>query len=135
MYCSGEVLPPVVYPAWVVASLEPVRALKGKSGTSFRESFFNLRHLLVIFQFATSIALMMGSLVVYQQLRFMKAQQLGINMDHTLVVNTNTSFGPPGADSLFVSELNVLKNQLASYSTVAGSDCLNRCAGKRAPDQ
>ncbi len=108
------------YPAWVIANLEPVRALKGKLGTPSRESFFNLRHSLVIFQFATSIALMMGSLVVYQQLRFMKAQQLGINMDHTLVVNTNTSFGPPGADSLFVSELNVLKNQLASYSTVAG---------------
>ena len=105
---------------FLVSSFEPVKALKGKYHDSSNGSFFNLRHALVIFQFTISISLIAASLVVYKQLSFMKSQSLGISIDNTLVLNTQATFGPPGADSLFLGQLTALKDKLGTYSTVKG---------------
>src|SRR5690606_30557670 len=73
-----------LYPAFVLSSFKPVEVLKGKlistkQGTLFRKS-------LVVFQFAASLFLLIGSLVVYQQIQYMRNQPLGIDMDQTLVL-------------------------------------------------
>src|SRR5690606_33479710 len=119
-----------LYPAFVISSFEPVKALKGKWHSSSRESFFNLRHTLVIFQFVISISLIAASMMVYKQLIFMKNSSLGINIDDTLVVNTQATFGPPGSDSLFTKNLTLLKDKLSAYNMIEGVTASHDIPGK-----
>lgn len=90
------------YPAVVLSSFKPVSVLKGKI-ISARGNV--LRKGLVVFQFMASIVLIIGSVVVYQQLRFMRTQDLGIDISQTIVLKG------PGAvvDSLFQKSLEAMK--------------------------
>jgi putative ABC transport system permease protein len=72
------------YPAIVLSSFQPVEVLKGKLSASSRGVV--LRKLMVGFQFAASIFLLIWSLTVYQQVSFMEKQSLGINISQTLVI-------------------------------------------------
>ena len=46
-----------------------------------------LRSILVVFQFAVSIVLIVGTIVVYKQLNYIQTKNLGFNKDEVLVVN------------------------------------------------
>ena len=72
------------YPAIVLSSFNPVAVLKGK----FRSSVHGqkLRQGLVIFQFATTVILMVGMCAVYLQINYLRTFDLGMNLDQTLVV-------------------------------------------------
>ncbi|HXR80696.1 MAG TPA: ABC transporter permease, partial [Saprospiraceae bacterium] len=65
-----------LYPAFVLSSFKPILVLKGKFTTS-RKGIV-LRKGLVIGQFAITVALIIGSMVVYQQIKFVNAQDLGM---------------------------------------------------------
>ena len=114
------------YPAFILSSFKTVKALKGKAKDTTGESFFNLRHALVIFQFSISIALITASLVVYKQLSFMKTQSLGVAIDNTLVINTHAT----GSDSLFMRNLSVLRNKLEASSMIEGVTASFDISGK-----
>jgi len=73
------------YPAFFLSGFKPIAVLKGKINTGFKKS--NLRSSLVMFQFATSIILIVGTLVVYQQLNYIQTKKLGFNKDQVLVIN------------------------------------------------
>ena len=73
-----------VYPAFVLSSFNPVEVLTRKSTRSAKG--INLKKGLVIFQFALSIALIVSTLVVFRQLSFMLSQNLGFNLEQTLVL-------------------------------------------------
>jgi putative ABC transport system permease protein len=73
------------YPALVMSAMRPSEVLKGKfqsgsTGTKLRKS-------LVVFQFVISTALVLATLVVIDQLRFMQQQDLGFAKDEIVVVN------------------------------------------------
>jgi putative ABC transport system permease protein len=72
------------YPAFFLASFRPAKILRGGSNDSMQEH--SIRKVLVIFQFAASIMLIVGTLIVYQQLRFMKKSDLGFDKDRLLVL-------------------------------------------------
>ncbi len=93
------------YPAVVLSSFKPVSVLKGKITSSASGNF--LRKGMVIFQFAASIFLISGAIVVYQQLHFMKSQDLGVTIDQTLVLR-----GPGVTDSLYDKHLESFKNEV-----------------------
>lgn len=70
------------YPALVMSGFSPVTALKNQMGS--RPQGGALRKVLVIVQFAIATALVMATLVFYQQWTFMRHHDLGINYDNVL---------------------------------------------------
>lgn len=73
------------YPALVLSAFDPITALKGNLRASMRSVL--IRKGLVIFQFVISIVLIVSSIIVYSQLRFMQHHDLGFKPDQTLVIN------------------------------------------------
>ncbi|MEM8908896.1 MAG: FtsX-like permease family protein, partial [Bacteroidota bacterium] len=73
-----------------------------------------LRKGLVTFQFVASIFLITGTYIVYQQLQFLQSQDLGLNIDQTLVVKT-PSFA---SDSIYSINYDVFRSQLAGESSI-----------------
>ncbi len=73
------------YPAFVLSGFEPIGILKGQPG-DWRKGQ-GLRKGLVVFQFAVSIALIVATGVVYNQLQFMKTQQLGFDKEQVVVLD------------------------------------------------
>jgi len=74
-----------LYPAFVLSSFNPVSVLKSTKITT--KQGFSLRKGLIVFQFLTSVLLISGTYLVYQQITFMKNQDLGFDMETILVVN------------------------------------------------
>lgn len=72
------------YPALVLSSFKPVSTLKGKFRNSNAGVF--LRKGLVVFQFATSAALIIGTLTVSKQMSYMQSADLGFDLEQTIVV-------------------------------------------------
>lgn len=72
------------YPALVLSKFKPVEVMKGKLTAS--QGGIILRKAMVIFQFAASIFLLIGSLTVYRQVSYMEKQNLGININQTLII-------------------------------------------------
>lgn len=72
------------YPALFLAGFQPVVVLKGKFRTGMTGAV--LRKGLVVTQFAISIMLIIGTLVVLQQLNYARSQQLGFDKDQVVVL-------------------------------------------------
>lgn len=75
------------YPALVLSSFKPVTVLKGKFAHGSMGSL--LRKGLVVSQFSISIALIIGTMVIYNQTTFMQSQDLGFKKDQLLIIQTN----------------------------------------------
>lgn len=100
------------YPAIVLSSFKPVSVLKGKIIQTSAGNY--LRKSLVVFQFAASVFLISGSIIVYQQLNFMKNKDLGVNINQTLVMK-----GPRiVVDSLYGKNLESFKTEVARIAGV-----------------
>ena len=74
-----------LYPALVLSGFKPMAVLKGRLKTSARG--LALRKGLVTFQFSLSIFLIIGTLIVYQQVHFMLNQNLGMNTSQVMVLD------------------------------------------------
>jgi putative ABC transport system permease protein len=101
-----------IYPALVLSSFEPVKVLKGKfamtgSGTMLRKG-------LVTVQFAISIALIIGTMIVYSQLDFMRGHALGFAKDQTVVIQ-------PGSGNSRNALKTILQNSRGVQSVAASS--------------
>lgn len=70
------------YPALILSRFNPVVVLKGAFSTSQKGVL--LRKGLVMFQFAASIVLIAGTLIVSKQLRFMQDKEIGIDVDYVI---------------------------------------------------
>jgi len=104
LYVTGTLLSGL-YPAFVLSSFMPVTVLKGKLSTSRRGVV--LRQSLVVFQFAASLFLLVGTFTVFRQIQFMRSQGLGVQIDQTLVINSLIV-----RDSTFLTRLGSFKDEM-----------------------
>ncbi len=78
------------YPAFLMASFKPVDVLKGRGQLLLGRSF---RGILVIFQFCASIILLVGTIVIYCQLHYIRTLDLGFEKEHVIVVQRAEKLG------------------------------------------
>jgi len=79
------------YPAFFLSSFKPIAVLKAQSET--RRGGGWLRNMLVVFQFGVSVFLIIGTLVVSQQLKYFQNKKLGFNKEQVLVIQNPGSLG------------------------------------------
>ncbi len=96
------------YPAIVLSRFKPIETLKGsfektgKSGLSIRKG-------LVVFQFTISIILILATMIVGLQLKYMQSEKLGFNQEHVLLIKGNSDIN---------KKLNAFSGELKKISGV-----------------
>ncbi|GAB2544136.1 ABC transporter permease [Spirosoma aerophilum] len=74
-----------IYPAVLLSSFEPLKALKGKVSARLSEAAF--RKLLVVIQFAVSVILITGTFIINNQLQYIRSKELGYDKTHVFAFN------------------------------------------------
>ncbi|HSI89645.1 MAG TPA: FtsX-like permease family protein, partial [Adhaeribacter sp.] len=95
------------YPAFFLSGFKPVDVLKSDKGP--RSSNALLRKALVVTQFTISLILIIGTIVVFSQMQFLKNNDLGFNKEHVVVIDI------PGGDTTLVNKLNVIKHTFMQH--------------------
>jgi len=93
-----------IYPAFFLSSFNTIKVLKGASSTS-TNSKSPLRSGLVVFQFAVSTSLIIATIVVYQQLNFMRNKKLGYDKEQVLYVRDAYVLGNRDVQTAFKQKL------------------------------
>ena len=108
------------YPAFHISGLQMLTTLKGKVSERVGKKI-NFRQVLVIGQFAASITLITGSLLIFKQLNYLLTRPMGFNTELMLNVplfsqNMNTVFG--GINGQLRQRLNTFEEELEKYPEV-----------------
>ncbi|MBG9377569.1 ABC transporter permease [Panacibacter sp. DH6] len=96
------------YPAFVLSAFKPVESLKGKlklgkGGSTFRQA-------LVVVQFSISVLLIVGTIVIVNQMSYVKNKQLGYDREQTLAI--------PIDNEDFYEHLQSFKSELLNNSNI-----------------
>jgi len=73
-----------IYPAVLLSSFRPAKVMRGQTFSGKKGSFF--RNSLVVFQFCASIILLVGTLVIFKQMHFIKNERLGFDREHVVII-------------------------------------------------
>lgn len=110
------------YPALILSSFSPGTVLKSGFKNSGKGAF--LRRILVVFQFAVSMFLFIGSIVIYQQLSYMQTKKLGYEKDNLIILpadlSTQESFNSFKAELMRIPEVTNVAMANESLSQVRG---------------
>ncbi len=113
-----------LYPAFVLSSFKPVTVLKGKVHLFSAQLW--LRRGLVVLQFTASIVLVVGTVVIYNQLSYMRGRDLGLNLEQVLTIEgprvLPEETDPAPAMATFLQQLRGLLTieQVAASTTLPG---------------
>lgn len=107
------------YPALFLSSFQAVSVLKGtflsaKSGDKFRK-------ILVVFQFSISIFLIIGTIVIYQQVMYGSQKKLGFDQEQIIVV--------PLADQASFDKLEAIEASLNSHPAIQSTAKVSEVLG------
>ena len=101
-----------IYPALFLSSFKPTTVFQGAS--ELKVGGLGMRRILVIFQFATSLLLLAGTLTVYIQISYMKNSDLGVDIDNVMVLT-----GPSVNDSTYAETFSAFKGELLRNPDIA----------------
>jgi putative ABC transport system permease protein len=79
------------YPAFFLSSFNPYEVLKGSVKNSLQNG--RLRRVLVVFQFAVSILLIVGTMIMYRQIKYMLNKDVGFKKEQLIVINRAEALG------------------------------------------
>jgi len=102
------------YPALVLSSFQPIAVLKGRLPQGMKGSGF--RSFLVVFQFSISIFLIIGTLVIFTQLKYIHNKNLGYDRNQVLIIKNTTPLG---------ERAKLLKQDLLQINGVADATLTN----------
>jgi len=116
-----------LYPAFIVSSFQPSSILKGRASAA--SGGRSLNKLLVVFQFAASVALITGTMTIYRQLEFMRNHKLGFNPDQILVIE-NPARIMHGHETR-PDQFRMFKSALLQYPSIKGMTRSNMIPGRQ----
>ena len=108
------------YPALMLSRFKPVLLVKGlklenKSGLSLRKG-------LVIFQFTISVVMIIATIILFLQVKYMNTTNLGFNKDLLVVIDVNTGAARRNFEAV--------KNEMAKIPTVKNVSVTSRVPGE-----
>ena len=113
-----------IYPSFYLSAFKPIQVMRGQLSRGHKSVF--IRNALVVFQFAVSIILIAGTLVVHRQMNYILNKEVGFNKDQVLLLQ--------GAQTLEAHQVASLKAQLellTPVKSVSVSDFLPVSGTKR----
>src|SRR5688572_22031328 len=108
------------YPALLLSRFKPVLLLKGFKLQNRTD--LTLRKALVIFQFTISVVMIIGTIVLFLQVRYLNHANLGFNKDLLVVIDINTGKAR--------SNFQAVKNEIAKIPTVKNVSVTSRVPGE-----
>jgi putative ABC transport system permease protein len=117
------------YPAYFITQFESVNALKGDK-VNYGSQLF--RKVLVVFQLTIACTLLIGSLMIMKQLRYLNNLPLGFQKEHVITVplfsqNLNGIFA--GKDSVFAARLQTFRDAVENQTGVKGTALSSNAPG------
>ncbi len=109
-----------IYPALFLSGFKPIQVLKGKVASGNQGAV--LRKGLVVFQFAISIILISGTLIIRNQIDFMQSQDLGFAKEQLVVISIRGGEG--------TNKFEVIKQRLLQHASVLGVSASSEPLGR-----
>jgi putative ABC transport system permease protein len=114
-----------LYPAFFLSSFKLADVLKGSQFAGRGRGALFLRNGLVVFQFVMSVLLIIGSLVIFRQLDYIKNQRLGFDKEHVVVIHNADTLG---------NQLEAYAEGLKQRSDVLGVTAVRSVPGRGTPN-
>ena len=114
-----------IYPAFYLSAFKPINVLKGQLSRGSKNAI--LRNGLVVFQFATSIMLVIGTIVISRQTHYILNRDAGFNKDQVMLIQGTNTLDNKTTMPSFKSEL----LRISSVKAVSVSDYLPISGSKR----
>jgi putative ABC transport system permease protein len=99
-----------LYPSFIMAGFHPVNVLKGLHKAAHHK--INLRKVLVVAQFTVSLILLIGTLIISDQLSFMRSKSMGFDKEQVVMI-------PAGGANTIARDFQVFKNKLLTVDGVS----------------
>jgi putative ABC transport system permease protein len=97
------------YPSLLLSRFQPVKVLKDKQMTSMKGALF--RRILVVLQFSLSVFLILGTLMVYRQVHYLRERDVGYDRDNIVFFDIGTRFR---------KNIETIKTEWLSHSNILG---------------
>lgn len=109
------------YPSFYLSSFKPIQVLKGEMSRGSKSS--KLRGVMVVFQFAASIILIIGAVMVHRQMTFILNKDIGFDKEHVLLLRGSDTLGDkiPTFQAELANLAGVQSSSISNYYPVKGT--------------
>lgn len=114
-----------IYPALLLSSYTPIKALKGKIRASGQG--MNIRKSLIIIQFIATIILLIGTIVVTKQINYIQDQPIGVDIEQVVAINGDILSNRE--DSLLALDFLILVDELRTLPFIESVSSSNTYPG------